>query len=80
MSKERIMCKTHCVYWNREDKDCELYGENHPRPRQCLNYWKSIIKVGKIYKQGNGKIFVVSNVFDNFFLSYTRMVTPQPTE
>lgn len=65
--KERITCKSHCIYWNSIDKDCELYGENHPRPRQCLSYWKSIIKVGKIYKHENGEIFVVSNVFDNFY-------------
>ena len=36
--KERISCRTHCIYWNSIDKDCELYGENHPRPRNCMAY------------------------------------------
>ena len=35
MSKERIMCKTHCIQWNEQDKDCDLYGENHPCPKKC---------------------------------------------
>lgn len=61
MSKERIMCKTHCIYWNSEDKDCELYGENHPCPSKCISYWLQKIKVGRIFKQTNGEIFVISN-------------------
>ena len=36
--KERIMCKTHCIMWNDIDKDCEIYGENHPCPRGCQYY------------------------------------------
>ena len=35
MSKERITCKRYCIEWNDIDKDCELFGENHPCPRKC---------------------------------------------
>jgi hypothetical protein len=27
MSKERITCRTHCIYWNRDDKDCETVNK-----------------------------------------------------
>lgn len=38
MTKERITCRTHCIYWNSIDRDCEIYGENHPCPRKCAIY------------------------------------------
>lgn len=37
---ERLSCKSHCELWNSIDKDCEAYGENHPRPRDCPIYQK----------------------------------------
>lgn len=38
--KKRITCKSHCIYWNDIDKDCELMGDNHPCPRKCPVYKK----------------------------------------
>lgn len=35
MRKERARCSTHCGTWNREDRDCEIYGEHHPSPANC---------------------------------------------
>lgn len=35
MRKERARCSTHCGTWNREDRDCEIYGEQHPSPARC---------------------------------------------
>ena len=37
-TKERIMCRTHCPCWNSIDKDCELFGENHPTPKKCPHF------------------------------------------
>ena len=36
--KKRITCKTYCPVWNDYDRDCEIYGENHPSPRQCEHF------------------------------------------
>ena len=35
MRKERARCSTHCGTWNSEDKDCEIYGEQHCPPSKC---------------------------------------------
>lgn len=35
MSKTRMTCKSYCELWNSWDRDCEAYGENHRRPRNC---------------------------------------------
>lgn len=61
MRKETLTCRTHCIYWNNIDKDCELYGENHPHPTNCISFWLQKIKVGRIFKQKNGEVFVISN-------------------
>ena len=61
MKKETLTCRTHCVKWNSIDKDCELYGENHLRPTNCISFWLQKIKVGRIFKQKNGEVFVISN-------------------
>lgn len=37
-TKERITCRTHCPCWNSIDKDCELFGENHPTPKKCPHF------------------------------------------
>lgn len=31
-------CSTHCPTWNSWDRDCEIYGENHPSPSKCPYY------------------------------------------
>lgn len=61
MLKEKLTCRTHCIYWNSIDQDCELYGENHLRPTNCISFWLQKIKVGRIFKQENGEVFVISN-------------------
>lgn len=35
MKKQKARCCTHCGTWNREDRDCEIYGEHHPSPARC---------------------------------------------
>lgn len=35
MRRERARCSTHCGTWNKEDKDCEIYGEQHCPPSKC---------------------------------------------
>ena len=56
MRKETLTCRTHCIYWNSIDKDCELYGENHLRPTNCISFWLQKIKVGRIFKQEDKEI------------------------
>lgn len=42
LRKEKARCVTHCGTWNREDRDCEIYGDYHPSPANCPYYigWK----------------------------------------
>ena len=35
MRTKKYKCRDRCAVWNREDKDCEIYGETHPVPLQC---------------------------------------------
>lgn len=44
MSKERITCKKYCIKWNDIDRDCEIYGEHHPCPRNCPEYFDDLLK------------------------------------
>lgn len=43
MSEEKKTCRTHCIYWNSIDKDCEIYGEQHVPPRKCAIYKNGLI-------------------------------------
>lgn len=36
--KKRITCKSYCNVWDDWDRDCEIYGENHPSPRMCEHF------------------------------------------
>lgn len=45
MRKERARCSTHCGTWNREDKDCEIYGEKHCPPSRCLFFLKQELAI-----------------------------------
>lgn len=38
MRKQRARCSTHCGTWNREDRDCEIYGEYHCPPSKCMYF------------------------------------------
>ena len=33
-------CSELCPTWNRDDRDCEIYGWNHPAPSHCPYYAK----------------------------------------
>lgn len=46
--KKRVTCKSYCWLWNSDDKDCEMYGENHPRPKECP-YFK--FKYAGLYRE-----------------------------
>lgn len=35
LRKKRARCSKHCVMWNCEDRDCEIYGEQHLTPSTC---------------------------------------------
>lgn len=35
MRTKKYKCRDVCPTWNREDRDCEIYGETHPVPLQC---------------------------------------------
>lgn len=38
--KKRIHCRHYCYLWDTNDRDCEIYGENHPRLMQCPYFRK----------------------------------------
>ena len=44
MRKERARCSTHCGTWNRENKDCEIYGEQHCPPSKCRYFLVQEVK------------------------------------
>ena len=35
MRTKKYKCRDVCPTWNRQDRDCEIYGETHPTPLQC---------------------------------------------
>lgn len=35
LRKQKTRCDRYCATWNSEDKDCEIYGEQHPSPARC---------------------------------------------
>lgn len=38
--KLRARCSQYCSVWNCEDRDCEIYGSDHPSPSRCLVFLK----------------------------------------
>lgn len=34
----RARCSQYCGTWNREDRDCEIYGSYHPSPSKCRRF------------------------------------------
>lgn len=48
MNKERITCRDYCIKWDSIDKDCEIYGQQHPCPRKCYWYLKDKLANNKI--------------------------------
>lgn len=45
MRKERARCSTHCGTWNREDRDCEIYGEYHRTPSKCRYFLETELAI-----------------------------------
>ena len=43
--KLRARCDRYCGTWNCEDRDCEIYSENHPSPSRCLVFLKQELKL-----------------------------------
>lgn len=35
MRKQKARCNLYCGTWNSEDRDCEIYGDQHPSPARC---------------------------------------------
>jgi len=35
MKKEKARCDRYLGTWNQEDRDCEIYGQDHPSPARC---------------------------------------------
>lgn len=44
---KKYKCRDVCAAWNREDRDCEIYGETHPSPLQCPYFTHHITKMGE---------------------------------
>lgn len=65
MSKERITCKKYCIKWNDIDRDCEIYGEHHPCPRNCPEFFNYVFeenkKLRKQLKIATEDLFVICN-------------------
>ena len=47
MRKQKARCDRYCGTWNSEDKDCEIYGEQHPSPARCLFFLKQELAIRK---------------------------------
>jgi len=35
LKQKKARCSQYCSCWDDEDKDCEIYGENHRPPSRC---------------------------------------------
>ena len=35
IKQKRYRCMDICPTWNREDRDCEIFGYMHPAPSKC---------------------------------------------
>lgn len=49
--KLRARCSQYCSVWNCEDRDCEIYGENHPAPSRCLVFLKQELELSEKAKE-----------------------------
>ena len=47
LRRKRARCSRYCATWNREDKDCEIYGEHHPAPSCCPFFLQSALAEAK---------------------------------
>lgn len=51
LRKQEARCDRYCGTWNSEDKDCEIYGEQHPSPARCKFFLEGELE----RRQVNGK-------------------------
>ena len=49
--KLRARCSQYCCVWNSEDRDCEIYGSQHPSPSRCLVFLKQELKLSEKAKE-----------------------------
>lgn len=35
LKQKKARCSQYCSCWDSEDRDCEIYGENHRPPSKC---------------------------------------------
>lgn len=33
--EHKLNCRNSCNTWDSDDNDCDIYGDSHPRYRQC---------------------------------------------
>lgn len=38
LKKQRARCAKICAVWDSCDRDCEIYGINHPSPSNCTHF------------------------------------------
>lgn len=38
LKEKRRQCRQVCATWNCEDRDCEIYGSQHPSPSTCTYF------------------------------------------
>ena len=51
MRKQRARCDRYCGTWNSEDRDCEIYGQNHPSPSRCKYFLENWLEQEKRNKE-----------------------------
>ena len=39
---KKYKCRNVCATWNKEDRDCEIYGDHHPSPLRCPYFSRHI--------------------------------------
>lgn len=54
---KKLYCKDYCSLWDNIDRDCDVYGERHPRLRFCPIFRKrnSILAEELLKEESNEK-------------------------
>lgn len=55
MRKQKARCDRYCGTWNSEDRDCEIYGEQHPSPARCRYFLKCELERRNKENEKNGR-------------------------
>ena len=51
MRKQKARCDRYCGTWNSEDRDCEIYGQDHPSPARCKYFLENWLEQEKRNKE-----------------------------